>query len=368
MAIAQERRNISDINNSDGGVKAGSEPKPLLSDIIASLIVLIRSKKIEKFEPTFKPQLGLVYNDLESGTLEHQLELLSALEKEGIVVPRESISILKCSDCSSSFQCIGLSCQACGSSSIASGEVIEHIVCGNIDFHEKYLSEFGRLICRKCNKRLTAIGVDYSRPGLYYRCMSCKTLLPSAGESYSCLGCGRQSQRDELVMLSLPLYDVNHAQIAKHASGTGSYSRLLADALASIGIRAQTSAYIAGASKIQQKFAIVVYDSRSAGGRPIIIGDTTDMYSSSETAILSLFAKSIDVGVKQLVLFSAGTLEEKSRALASAYGISIVQVLAENPGLSLPEGIRKFSEIYSSHTSQKTGQQAGNQPSQAVAS
>jgi hypothetical protein len=309
---------------------------------------MIREKDIVRFEPSFKPKQGFVYNGFENRSLENQLEDLGSLEKDGLVSSINSLSVLRCPDCTSYAWSCKLLCQACGSGNLHKGSVIEHIPCGNVDFDENYQSNVGKLLCRKCNKRLNAIGVDYSRPGYFYRCMSCKALLPGASEQYVCLGCGRQSKHNELTMLRLPICVVNMAKVADFAIGSEGLTRELSLALSVKGIDVLAPASLKGTSQIAQKFALVVYDKDRV---PILICDKADEYQSAETTILSLFAKSIDVGVKRLALLSSGELEEKAMTLASAYGIKVILIDPMNSRSSVSAATDQVLQIVENQNS-----------------
>jgi Thaumarchaeal output domain 1 len=339
------------LKSDDNKTNIGKSNPPRLS--LAAFLELVKNNKITKFEPTLKPKVGFSYVGLESKNLEGQLETLASLEKEGVVSQKGSTVALKCPDCSSYHLCMRLACQSCGSGNLIKGNVIEHIPCGNNDFDEKYLDDSGRLVCKKCGKRLNALGVDYSRPGHFYRCNSCKSLLPVAREYFSCLGCGSESNQEDLAILTLPVYSVELDMLDRFATGMEGMVEVLSNELDKRGIRNIHPASIPGASGVSQTFSIVIY---SGLNLPLIVGDTVDQYPTHETAILSIFAKSIDAGIRHHILLTHEDLEPKSKALASAYGIRVININPLDMQTSAWESADNVSEMYeklSSTQSQK---------------
>jgi hypothetical protein len=114
------------------------------------------------------------------------------------------------------------------------------------------------------------------------------------------------------------------------------------------GIDVLAPASLKGTSQIAQKFALVVYDKDRV---PILICDKADEYQSAETTILSLFAKSIDVGVKRLALLSSGELEEKAMTLASAYGIKVILIDPMNSRSSVSAATDQVLQIVENQNS-----------------
>jgi len=338
MATMQEKKLEEDSETEVGTI----------TDYISSLVAMLREKQITRLEPVFRPKSGFIYTGFENRSFDNQLKDLASLEREGLVVTVNSLTALRCPDCNSYALSCKLACQACGSGNLQKGSVIEHIPCGNVDFDEKYQSDSIKLVCKKCNRRLNAIGVDYSRPGYFYRCMSCKTLLPSVSELYLCLGCGRQSHHAELTILRLPIYVVNPDKLSGFSGGSQGFVNELVKSLASAGIKVQTDTSLKGASQVLQKFSAVIYGTNDI---PVLLCDRADQSSSPETAILALFAKSIDVGIKEMALLSSGELEGKPASLAAAYGIKIIAINIKDPKSSVTEAMDEIRQIFNKQKS-----------------
>lgn len=329
-----------------GAKNSGSAVAPAASSqSLAELLEYIKANKVAKLEPSFRPKLGFTYPGLESMRFEQQLENLESLEKEGLVAKKGFVVALGCPHCSSYVLTLKLACQSCSSGNIVKGNVIEHITCGNTDFEEKFLDSSGRLVCKKCNKRLNALGVDYSRPGFFYRCQSCKGLLPTATEQFACFGCGNESNKETLQTISIPIFVVERNVFNKFADGIKAATEVLSEELARRGIRVTYPASIAGASGIMQQFSIAIYNEHD-NNNPVLVGEMADQYPTHETAILSVFAKSIDVDVHWQLLITHEDLDDKANVLAKAYGILVIKVDPLDIAASAWEGADRIFEHY----------------------
>lgn len=315
------------------------------SKSLSDLIDFIKANKIGKFEPAFRPKAGFTYPGLEAMSFEQQLESLESLEKEGVMIKKGFVVTMSCRHCSSYAMSLKLACQSCSSGNIVKGSVIEHISCGNSDFESKFQDESGRLVCKKCNKRLNALGVDYSKPGFFYRCQSCKSLLPSAIELFACFGCGSESHKENLDTLQLPVFAVEQKVFNKFAEGIKAAIDVLSDELARRGIRVSHPVSLPGSSGIMQQFSLAIYNEFD-NSSPILVGDMADQYPSHETAILSVFAKSIDVAVRSQILITHDELEDRTNVLAKAYGMLVIKIDPLDAAASAWEGADRIFEQY----------------------
>lgn len=301
------------------------DPHSRAAKSLPSLIDLIRHNNVRVFRPVLQQKFGYTYPDLGVEALEGQLQMLELLERNGLAVAEDAVLALKCPDCSSYALSFKLSCHSCKSGNLAKGSVVEHLTCGNTDFDERYIDEYGHFVCRKCNKRLNALGVDYSRPGVFYRCQSCNSLLPSAEKAFACLGCGKEFPEDSLVMLLLPVYAVKLQAMDKFARANHDIMQVLAGELREKQLKAVCPCPVLGALGVPQKFGIVIYanDNESV---PLAAGDFSDQYESDETTILYVFAKSMDTGIKHKMIIASRQMDLTAEKLAAAYGIRLFRL------------------------------------------
>jgi TackOD1 domain-containing protein len=298
-----------------------------------SILSQLSEKGIRTLEPRFEHDIGFRYADLEGLDLREQLDILHQFEKEGLVTSELSDTILRCPECESTRFSLQLSCTVCKSSNVTRGAVIEHLLCGNIDFDGKYgKDETNVLVCPKCGKRLKAIGVDYARPGIFYRCLDCKALLPQTENAHTCLKCTKTWNEADLKELHLMKYAVD----LEKASQQFVNERLLplvAELLSSKeGIRAESPGKIKGLSKVEHTFDLLV--SNHENGEPILaadlLRDDKDSNRMDNVRILAFYAKCLDANystsnVVEKILVTHSELEKEAKELAAAYGITVIQ-------------------------------------------
>jgi hypothetical protein len=144
---------------------------------------------------------GFFYPDLEKIVPDSSIDypVLEEIEKYGILKREFCDSALACPACNSFKVSIKFRCTSCGSTNMDKGEVIEHLHCGHIEKYEKFVKA-EKMICPKCGKELKALGVDYRKPGLFFKCCSCDNIMPQPTYYYICGDCGESSTVDKLVI------------------------------------------------------------------------------------------------------------------------------------------------------------------------
>ena len=310
---------MSDSNNRLNEIGNNRELSKMLNDI--------NNKKITKLEPSFDAGLGFSYPVIEHYSLEEQISFLESCMKIGILNGKPSISLLKCGSCDSFHFCTKFVCTLCTSSNIIRGITIEHDSCGNVDFDYKYISSDGTLVCEKCNKTLKAIGVDYSKIGYFYKCSECSALLPNVDQHYLCLKCGTTSSGDELKMLQLYSYTVDHQKLSEKLNADN-FMLSVFEELDKLGIKSSLIGAICGMSGLQHNFALVAYDSEDL---PFVIVDGIESQTNhndkkeDELSVLSFIAKCSDVKVSKKILLAIPSLRGNLGELLHANGIILVE-------------------------------------------
>ena len=312
------------------------------SYLLRKVILNILGKNINSIVPRFNPESGFLYDEPNGLNLTQQIQILNTLENQGGLTRSQVQSFLRCNDCYSPYILVRLSCSLCKSNDIGRGRVIEHLPCGHINFDSKFLSSAGILICPKCNKRLNALGIDYSKPGIYYQCMDCKAMLPKAEEIYQCMSCGHSSSYDDLGILQIPAYVVNREKLA-YGLGNAEYLNSLVQMLKAENIKYASPGYAIGKSKIQHNFSLLVLDDKNAS--PFIAADiliASEADQSEEMQVISLFAKCMDATILHKFLFSTKPIDENAKSLANAYGIHLFENIADDDSItSVFEMIRR---------------------------
>jgi TackOD1 domain-containing protein len=309
-----------------------------------NLLLQIKDKKIAKIEPVFTQHLGFIYPDLGlDQDLQKQLDVLHQLELSGFVTSELSNSVLQCPDCHSTKFSTQLSCSVCKSTNVTKGAVLEHLLCGNIAFDTKYVSgEENVLVCPKCGKRLKAIGVDYARPGIFYKCLKCKALLPQTETTNTCLQCTRSWNQTELGELQLMRYQVDVESISKQFIEHNLLPLVAEKLFSSHGLKVESPGKIKGLSKMEHTFDLLVLHYES--GEPILALDLFDNNKEdvrmAAIRILAFYAKTLDAnhsasGVIKKILVTRSEVDDEANELASAYGITIIQPTGPDMVISL---------------------------------
>ncbi len=304
---------------------------------VRDLLVLIRERRITRFEPLFERGGGFTYSSLEGYELWEQLDLLHRLEKEGFLRSDLSESILQCPHCRSTEFTVQLSCTVCDSTNVTRCAVIEHLACGNIDFEHKFIKEEHEgnlLVCGKCGKRLKAIGVDYSKPGIFYKCLDCRALLPQTQNLCTCLNCAKSSKEDQLKELQMMKYEVDSERVSRHFV-TNNLLPIVAEKLHTENkIRASCPGKIRGLSKVEHSFGLLI--SHRESGEPILVADLLDNgrngidQPQDSVRILAFYAKSLDASfstknIIKRILVIQSELTKDAIELADAYGITVLR-------------------------------------------
>jgi hypothetical protein len=186
------------------------------------------------------------------------------------------------------------------------------------------------LVCSKCGKRLKAIGVDYAKPGVFFKCGKCKALLPEVESSFMCFRCGASSTRDQLQELQLMAYNVNQERVSEYIV-KNNFLPYVAEELGKRNVRVESPGKVKGLSKVQHNFDLLI--SQDQSDEPIMLADIledVDNRQLNSVRILAFYAKCLDANfstrkVIKKILLSSSELDNEACELAAAYGITILQ-------------------------------------------
>jgi hypothetical protein len=300
------------------------------SDELRGILAKISDKQIQRIEPSLEPSTGLVFKGFEDHDYNELSQMLDALEQDEVLTREPFDSFLKCRSCDSYCFSTQFVCTVCRSSNIMRGAVIEHLTCGNIDLEEKYSTNEGFLVCGKCSKRLNAIGVDYSRPGFFYRCQGCKATLPDAQVQYTCAECGNHSTMDQLPLQQLFAYTVDYEKISTLLKRS-SILKSTVEILGQIGIKSVSPGEFSGLSKIKHSFELVVFNDEDI---PIllaeVLGTEQGLKRPDEARVMAFHARCDDISRRTRktvtrTLIALPELKEEAGKLANTLGITIIQ-------------------------------------------
>jgi hypothetical protein len=293
---------------------------------IRNILTSLKNKQVKKLNPLFNPSTGFSYPGLENYCLEDQIKLFHICKRRGIFDGNPSESVIKCKHCTSYTFYTRFSCAMCGSHNIMRGTAIQHDICGNIDFENKYVISENTMKCEKCNKNLKAIGIDFSKINHVYKCMKCNSMLPQVDQNHICTQCGDLSTNEDLQILQLDEYTINPKKLDEITNGEDFLVSVIEE-LDRAGIKCEISVTLTGISKLQHEFGLVVYNETNF---PICLIDTIDTGDSDDDQqsmdVLSFIAKCLDTNTPTKILVTVPPhLNKNLKALISSNKIVVIE-------------------------------------------
>ena len=134
-------------------------------------------------------------------------EKIKMLEEEKTVKKTPYCSSIRCTNCGAQTLEFYLQCPECGNRLLNRGEIIEHFICGYVDFDCNFKRE-NKLVCLKCNKELKQLGVDYRRVGTGYSCVN-RHLFSAPRIVFVCHQCREQFDLNEAKLEKQYIYELN---------------------------------------------------------------------------------------------------------------------------------------------------------------
>ncbi|MBO3840214.1 MAG: hypothetical protein QXN75_04705 [Thermoproteota archaeon] len=240
-------------------------------------------------------------------------EILEALYEESILLKDIFTLTTACPYCGDNRLVVELACPHCDSTRLKIGATIEHLECGYIGFEE----DVKNMVCPKCGKRIRALGIDYRRPGIMYKCLSCKEFTGGPKKKYTCLKEKHVFYEDEGVSKEVYSYGLNPEKkdfIGKWIMDLSP----VAEALIAKGLSIKTPAKIRGRSGVEHTFSLFASGNN---GSNIILVDVLVNDKPIDESALSLIFKALDVDASKRVMVFVPGLTEKARALFDYYRV-----------------------------------------------
>ncbi|BBE42032.1 hypothetical protein [Conexivisphaera calida] len=289
----------------------------------------IREGELDLIEPAVSYDYGVEYPALRELGLERDeaQSVLNDLREAGILAEEVVGNLVACPRCGSHRMLLQLRCPACGSTRLTRGSVIEHLPCGYVDLEDKF--RVGEdLVCPKCRKPLRAIGIDYRKPGVFYKCLECQAIFPTPRAMYTCEN-GHRFDEGELALLPVKAYrptPEGRALLEKMTVNLEEELRILRE----MGWHVEAPAKVPGRSGIAQEFSFAGWrDGDRTRDPPDIAGELIISDNAVDSAaMLTFWAKSMDTRAKHTIFMSIPGLSEEAKTLAKSYGINVVE--AEN--------------------------------------
>ena len=291
------------------------------------LLRALRDGELREIKPEVKGLNGISYPKVESLTgfsRKKTLEMLSTLSMDGILIKEFIGNLLICPICGSPAFTITPTCPLCGSSKIIGDSALEHLDCGYVDFERNFKKD-GKLICPKCGKSLTAIGVDYRRPGRFYSCSSCNSKFTEPKYIVKCGKCGAVSDLLDLKVTKINSYKFNPDSINILKLSTIDLKPVM-DLLRSAGWTVEKRKSITGRSGVTYIFSLVASRKHSTMKKPEIL---IDMIMSDklidEAQILPFIAKIMDIDAENVIVACSPRLNRAANNLLKYYNVAVVE-------------------------------------------
>jgi hypothetical protein len=263
---------------------------------------------------------------------EETIKILRQLEDTGVLIKTFFDKLPKCPSCNSFEIRPGSYCTKCGSGNINKGSVIEHYADGYVGFEHEFhpKNEAGvstqRLICPKCNQELKQLGVDYSKPGFFYKCNSCGHMSNEADIKWRCSDCGSIHTHREVEEVEVYSYKLNEANRRNMELEVVPKRRIL-EYLVNEGYEIQSAVKIAG--KSGAKHEVDVYATKKKGliEHKLIVGISSAENEVGQDDVLRLYAKRVDIEADDAILVAIPKLSSVARSFADHYDIKYVEAV-----------------------------------------
>jgi len=299
---------------------------------VQGILKALKEGRINTIEPTFSFEAGIEYPELRKvtslseGAIQQTLEELS---KVGVLVPEVVGNLAVCPHCGSHKLSMQLQCPTCGLQKLSRGPMIEHMTCGHLDVEENYRKGEG-LVCPKCGRALKAVGVDYRRLGMLYRCMGCGSFFPNPRARFSCSN-GHSFEEGELAIKELVAYRLNPEKRGLIEKVTLDLKAAM-KALIDKGWYGEAPAVLVGKTGVEHEVSFALWRDGNDRGRktPDIIGEVyigDEKTTSYNTLAYSAIAA--DIGAGESIIASVPGLDGKGKLLAKSFNIHVVE--AETP-------------------------------------
>ncbi|MEM4495447.1 MAG: hypothetical protein QXE96_06605 [Candidatus Caldarchaeum sp.] len=285
---------------------------------VESFVRNLEATGVESVDPVFE-NTSYRYPLAEEYFGEDAETVLEELAQLGIFEKRLIDSALMCPDCGTLAQVLKPVCPTCSSGRLVKGNVIEHLLCGYVDFEHEFLRQGFK--CIKCGKELKTLGVDYRRAGVFYKCMSCGRVTAIPVKRCICGHCGRASTEEELHLKSVYSYVVVREKFAVLKGVFFDLSPLIT-LIESNGYVVESPAKVVGVSGVVHEFTLYA----SKPGAPASTSLAVDIVREvDDIKLFEFFTKTFDVKAGAALLLCLSNTDEKARKLAQTFNIQMLE-------------------------------------------
>lgn len=259
-------------------------------------------------------------------TTEETVRLLDRLFEDQYLIREFRDTLILCPHCQSHRTKVQYRCPECNSYEIVKGSAIEHYECRHVDFIQNFkVGPEEALRCPECGKRLKQIGVDYRKIGSYFRCRQCLKFFGVPLDSHRCQKCAESFETKDAVWGTLWAYRINEARAQEPPPVAPSLAPV-SQFLEGLGFQVALQTTASGRTGVVHHFDLVARRRKSQPAPPDIVGDLVQASSQiASQPVLAMYAKAVDVGPKQAVVFTVPAAAPEARKMAERYRILLVE-------------------------------------------
>ncbi|MCS7135888.1 MAG: hypothetical protein RMJ14_05230 [Nitrososphaerota archaeon] len=311
---------------------------------VRMLLQKMRDGAIKELSATVDPKLGITYPDAEAELKSNVRPTLEALHEEGFLIKKQKENVVVCRKCGGASFRIMYCCPNCNSLNLRKGMLIQHLTCGYTELESVFIER--GYVCPKCKKKLRALGVDYIKPGIQYVCNDCGNITQNPIILLKCWTCEEQQTIDEAKYMDVSTYTLDYTKRELLAKFTFNLAPIV-QRVSALGWVAKKDYKIKGRSGIEHTFTLALWPyEHSLRETPNIVVDI-HMDITEEVHVLAFYAKIIDTGIRNAILAVVPRMNEKAKALAKYYGITVVEaedveILIDNLALTIDNTIKNL--------------------------
>ena len=265
------------------------------------------------------------------------LNILEGLASENLLTKQLVNPSFNCPDCNSLTSSHSPVCPNCHGTDLLSGTAIQHLSCLNFDFESNFEHRNDSITCPKCQRALLKAGVDYLKPGTFFKCLTCGEFTARALRLYTCDSCQKVFETTKEAAIEVYEYRISRESkevFAKYLAGVDVAA--LVQTMKHCGFEVSTSRALKGRSGIDHAFTIVANFSRIEDKSSLVVVDLISGQSRVDVAsVISLFGKAVDCRVKNRVLVAVPELDFEAKIFARNYDISFVEVQPNSTTVAL---------------------------------
>ncbi|MBX5326401.1 MAG: hypothetical protein ACQXXH_00625 [Candidatus Bathyarchaeia archaeon] len=296
------------------------------------------SGEITKLEPVYDLEHGYRYPLVEKilGDPAKVEEFLKRLADTGVLNKELYDKTLYCPKCGSAKVSIHYNCPYCKSFNVEKSALIEHVTCGYIDTEQRF-REGKKLVCPRCHKELTNVGVDYEKAGVWCTCSDCGKSFDIAVPSHFCRDCHFTFTFEDAVFKDFYVYTLS-PEAEKEASLGWTMIAPIRQFLETKGFKVETPGFLKGKSGASHIFDITAFK-KSTEKDLMVIDVATAAEEVTEQPVIALFAKIYDVAPENAYLIAIPKINENGKKMAGLYNIKLVEAKNQNEAL---DGLTSF--------------------------